>query len=117
MNKVTSIELPSCPEALQAAVRDKLSEAGSEICSVTMMESAPYRDQSIISRQYRVVMNRLNLVSVLHCRDDGPLKGRVSTNELSWGDILETIRTAPDGSSLAELRNALPERMEKLFSL
>lgn len=117
MTKVTSIELPSCPDALQSAVRDKLSEVGSEICSVTMTESTPYRDQSIISKQYRVIMNRLNMVSVLHCRDDGPLKGRVFTNELIWGDILEIIRTAPEGSALAEVRSAVPERMEKLFSL
>ncbi len=117
MSKVTPIKLADCPAALQTAVRDKLAEGDCELRSVTVTESTPYKDKHVISRQYRAIVNRMNLVSVLHCLDDGPLKNHVYTNELIWGDILEIIRTAPEGSTLAELRNALPERTGKLLSL
>lgn len=117
MIKTTTVHLPSCPEALQSAVRDKLSEPDSELLSVTLTESTPFKDKHIISRQYRAIVNRMNLVSVLHCYEDGPLKNEVATNELIWGDILEIIRTAPNGSTMAELRDAIPEQEKKRFSL
>ncbi len=117
MMKIAPVELSSCPHALQEAVHQKLSDQGGEILSVTLTESTPFKDKSVVSRQYRVIINRQNLVSVLHCYNDGILKDQVSTNELIWGDILEIIRTAPDGSSLAALRQAVPERERKLLSL
>jgi len=117
MSKVTAVQLADCPAALQTAVRDKLAEGDGELRSVTVTESTLYQDKRIVSRQYRAIVNRLNLVSVLRCPDDGPLKDHVYINELIWGDILEIIRTAPEGSALAELRNALPERTGKLLSL
>nr|WP_325218464.1 hypothetical protein [uncultured Oscillibacter sp.] len=70
-----------------------------------------------MSIQYRVIMNRLNLITVLHCQVDGVLKDKVFVNSLIWGDVLEIIRTAPDGSSLAELRQAVPPQTRKLLSL
>lgn len=117
MIQVTPIALSDCPDVLQAEVQSRLGEPGSEICSVTVTESTPYEDKAIISKQYRVIMNRLNLVSVLHCYDDGVLKNKVSVNQLIWGDILEIIRTAPDSSSLGELREAVPEQTRQLLSL
>ncbi len=117
MTKVTSIELLSCPDTLQTAVRDKLSETDSEICSVTLTESTPFKDKSVVSRKYRVIINRMNLVSVLYCYDDGVLGGEVFTSEMIWGDILEIIRTAPDSSGLAMLRKAIPEHTKAILSL
>lgn len=117
MTKTTSVHLPSCPDALQSAVRDKLSEPDSELLSVTLTESTPYKDKHVISRQYRAIVNRLNLVSVLHCYADGPLENQVSVNELIWGDILEVIRTAPKCSSLAMLRENVPEQTRKILSI
>lgn len=115
--KIAPVELSSCPHALQETVHQKLSEQGGEILSVTLTESTPFKDKSVVSHQYRIIMNRLNLISVLHCYNDGILKDQVSTNELIWGDILEIIRTAPVGSSLATLRQAVPEQERKLLSL
>lgn len=117
MIQVTPISLSDCPGVLQAEVRNRLNEPDSEVLSVTVTESTPYKDKTNISRQYRVVMNRLNLVSVLHCYDDGVLRDKVSANQLIWGDILEIIRTAPDSSSLGELRKAIPEETKKRLSL
>lgn len=117
MIQVTPISLSDCPGVLQAEVRNRLNEPDSEVLSVTVTESTPYKDKSVVSRQYRVIMNRLNLVSVLHCYGDGILKDNVSSNELIWGDILEIIRTAPDGSSLSELRKAVPKQTRELLSL
>lgn len=117
MIKTAHIPISDCPDALQTEVQKRLAEPDSEICSVTVTESTPYKDKFVISRQYRVIMNRMNLVSVLHCYDDGVLKDKVSSNNLIWGDILEIIRTAPDGSSLSELRKAVPERTRELLSL
>lgn len=109
--------LSECPDSLRSAVQKRLEEEGCELLSVSVTESMPYQDKRMISRQYRVILNRLNLVSVLHCRDDGALKDKVFTNELIWGDVLEIIRTAPVDSSLAMLRQAIPEETKKLLSL
>lgn len=117
MTAATSVTLSDCPAALQSVVREKQSEAGSEILSITRTESTPFKDKSIVSSQYRVIMNRLNLITVLHCQADGILKDKVFVNSLIWGDILEIIRTAPDGSSMAELRQAVPPQIRKLLSL
>lgn len=117
MTATTPVTLSDCPDALQSAVREKQSEAGSELLSITRTESTPFKDKSIVSSQYRVIINRLNLITVLHCQADGVLQNKVFTNELIWGDILEIIRTAPDGSSLAELRQAVPPQTKKLLSL
>ena len=117
MTVTTPITLPDCPAALQSMVWEKQSEAGSEILSITRTESTPFKDKSIVSIQYRVIMNRLNLITVLHCQVDGVLKDKVFVNSLIWGDVLEIIRTAPDGSSLAELRQAVPPQTRKLLSL
>ena len=117
MIQITPISLSDCPDVLQSEVQSRLGEPGSEICSVTVTKSTPYKDKAIISKQYRVIMNRLNLVSVLHCFDDGVLKDKLSVNQLIWGDILEIIRTAPDSSSLGELRKAVPEQTKKRLSL
>ncbi len=112
-----NIELTDCPDTLQAAVQKKLAEPDSKVCSVSLIETTPFKDKSVISRKYRVIMNRMNLVSVLYCYDDGVLSGEVFTSEMIWGDILEIIRTAPDASSLAMLRNALPEHTREFLSL
>ena len=117
MIKVIPVHLPSCPDALQAAVRERLGQPDSELLSVTLTESTPYKDQNVISRQYRVIVNRLNLVSVLHCYADGPLENQVSVNELIWGDILEVIRTAPKCSALAMLRENVSEQARIFLSL
>lgn len=111
------IELTDCPDTLQAAVQKKLNEPGSELRSITLTESTPFKDKSVISRKYRAIVNRMNLVSVLYCYDDGVLGGEVFTSEMIWGDILEIIRTAPDSSSLAMLRDALPENTKEVLSL
>lgn len=79
------IELPDCPDALQAAVRDKLTEPDCELLSVTRTECTPYKDKSIISGRYRAIVNRMNLVTVLECSDDGALKNMVYENSLIWG--------------------------------
>lgn len=117
MIKTAHIPISDCPDVLQTEVEKRLVEPDSEICSVTVTESTPYKDKSVIVRQYRVIMNRMNLVSVLHCYDDGVLKNKVACNELIWGDILEIIRTAPDGSSLSELWKAVPDQTSELLSL
>ena len=117
MIQVTPISLSDCPDVLQSEVQSRLDEPDSEILSITVTESTPYKDKTNISRQYRVIMNRLNLVSVLHCYNDGVLKDKLSVNQLIWGDILEIIRTAPDSSSLGELRKAVPEQTKKRLSL
>lgn len=117
MIKTIPITILDCPNALQAEIQKRLAEPDCEICSVTVTESTPYKDKSVVSRQYRVIINRLNLVSVLHCYDDGVLKNKVACNELIWGDILEIIRTAPDGSSLSELWKAVPDQTSELLSL
>lgn len=59
------IELPDCPDALQSAVRDKLTEPDCELLSVTRMDCTPYKDKSAISGRYRAIVNRMNLVTVL----------------------------------------------------
>ena len=117
MTVTTPITLPDRPAALQSMVWEKQSEDDSEILSITRTESTPFKDKSIVSIQYRVIMNRLNLITVLHCQVDGVLKDKVFVNSLIWGDVLEIIRTAPDGSSLAELRQAVPPQTRKLLSL
>ncbi len=117
MTTTTPVTLSDCPPALQSAVREKQSAAGSELLSITRTETTPFKDKSVVSSQYRVIMNRLNLITVLHCQADGVLKDKVFTNELIWGDVLEIIQTAPDGSSLAELRQAVPPQTRKLLSL
>ena len=117
MTQATPISLSDCPDVLQVEVQSRLGEPDSEILSVTVTESTPYKDKTNISRQYRVIMNRLNLVSVLHCYDDGVLKDKLSVNQLIWGDILEIIRTAPDSSSLGELRKAVLEQTKRRLSL
>ena len=117
MIQATPISLSDCPNVLQVEVQSRLGEPDSEILSVTVTESTPYKDKTNISRQYRVIMNRLNLVSVLHCYDDGVLKDKLSVNQLIWGDILEIIRTAPDSSSLGELRKAVLEQTKRRLSL
>lgn len=117
MIQITPISLSDCPDVLQSEVQSRLNKLGSDILSITVTESTPYKDKTNISRQYRVIMNRLNLVSVLHCYDDGVLKDKLSVNQLIWGDILEIIRTAPDSSSLGELRKAVPEQTRKRLSL
>ena len=117
MIQATPISLSDCPDVLQVEVQRRLCEPDSEILSVTVTESTPYKDKTTISRQYRVIMNRLNLVSVLHCYDDGVLKDKLSVNQLIWGDILEIIRTAPDSSSLGELRKAVLEQTKRRLSL
>ena len=117
MIQATPISLSDCPDVLQVEVQSRLGEPDSEILSVTVTESTPYKDKTNISRQYRVIMNRLNLVSVLHCYDDGVLKDKLSVNQLIWGDILEIIQTAPDSSSLGELRKAVLEQTKRRLSL
>lgn len=117
MIQATPTSLSDCPDVLQVEVQSRLGEPDSEILSVTVTESTPYKDKTNISRQYRVIMNRLNLVSVLHCYDDGVLKDKLSVNQLIWGDILEIIRTAPDSSSLGELRKAVLEQTKRRLSL
>lgn len=117
MIHVIPTTLSECPDSLRSAVQKRLQEEGCELLSVSVTESTPYQDKRMISRQYRVILNRLNLVSVLHCRDDGARKDKVFTNELIWGDILEIIRTAPADSLLAMLRQAVPEETKKLLSL
>ena len=117
MTTTTPVTLSDCPPALQSAVREKQSAAGSELLSITRTETTPFKDKSVVSSQYRVIMNRLNLITVLHCQVDGVLKDKVFVNSLIWGDVLEIIRTAPDGSSLAELRQAVPPQTRKLLSL
>ena len=117
MIKTIPITILDCPDVLQAEIQKRLAEPDCEICSVTVTESTPYKDKTNISRQYRVIMNRLNLVSVLHCYDDGVLKDKLSVNQLIWGDILEIIRTAPDSSSLGELRKAVLEQTKRRLSL
>lgn len=117
MIKVIPVHLPSCPDALQAAVRERLEQPDSELRSVTLTERPPYKDQSIISRQYRAIVNRWNLVTVLHCYADGPLENQVSANELIWGDILEVIRTAPKCSALAILWESVPEQTRTFLSI
>lgn len=86
MIQATPTSLSDCPDVLQVEVQSRLGEPDSEILSVTVTESTPYKDKTNISRQYRVIMNRLNLVSVLHCYDDGVLKDKLSVNQLIWGD-------------------------------
>lgn len=117
MIKTTPVHLPSCPDALQAAVRERLEQPDSELRSVTLTESTPYKDQSMISRQYRAIVGRWNLVTVLHCYADGPLANQVSVNELIWGDILEVIRTAPESSALAMLRESAPEQTRTFLTI
>ena len=117
MIPATPTSLSDCPDVLQVEVQSRLGEPDSEILSVTVTESTPYKDKTNISRQYRVIMNRLNLVSVLHCYDDGVLKDKLSVNQLIWGDTLEIIRTAPDSSSLGELRKAVLEQTKRRLSL
>lgn len=117
MIKVTPVHLPSCPDALQAAVRERLEQPDSELRSVTLTESTPYKDQSMISRQYRAIVDRWNLVTVLHCYADGPLANQVSVNELIWGDILEVIRTAPECSALAMLRESAPKHTRTFLAI
>ena len=75
MTVTTPITLPDCPAALQSMVWEKQSEDDSEILSITRTESTPFKDKSIVSIQYRVIMNRLNLITVLHCQVDG---GRIA---------------------------------------
>ena len=117
MIKTTPVQLPNCPDALQAAVLERLKHPDSELRSVTLTESTPYKNQSVISLQYRAIVNRWNLVTVLHCYADGPLANRVSVNELIWGDILEVIRTAPQCSALAMLRESVPDRARTFLSI
>lgn len=117
MISVTPVHLTDCPAPLRVAVQEKLRETDSAVLSVTLTESTPFRDKQAVFRQYRVIMNRWNAVSVLHCYVDGALSGIVYTSELIWGDILEIIRTAPDGSPLAALRHGAPEQLRTLLSL
>lgn len=117
MIKTTPVQLPSCPAALQTAVRERLEQPDCELRSVTLTESTPYKDQNRISRQYRAIVDRWNLVTVLHCYADGPLSNQVSVNELIWGDILEVIRTAPACSALAMLRESAPEQTRTFLAI
>lgn len=45
MIKTTPVQLPSCPDALQTAVRERLEQPDCELRSVTLTESTPYKDQ------------------------------------------------------------------------
>lgn len=96
MIKAMPIPILDCPNELQTEVQKRLAEPGSEICSVTVTESTPYKDKSVISRQYRVIMNRMNLVSVLHCYDDGVLKDKVSSKGHSVAAIIQRLNEEAD---------------------
>lgn len=45
MIKTAPVQLPSCPDALQTAVRERLEQPDCELRSVTLTESTPYKDQ------------------------------------------------------------------------
>ena len=51
MIQATPISLSDCPNVLQVEVQSRLGEPDSEILSVTVTESTPYKDKTNISRQ------------------------------------------------------------------
>ena len=90
MTETTQVELTSCPEVLQQAAADLLhSQQGASVVSVTLTESTPYMDKAVILRKYRVILNYLNMVSILFCFDNDEILGcKEFSSDLIWGDIV-----------------------------
>ena len=118
MTETTQVELTSCPEVLQQAAADLLhSQQGASVVSVTLTESTPYMDKAVIHRKYRVILNYLNMVSILFCFDnDEILGGKVFSSDLIWGDIVELLRSGAPGTLMDTLWGALPADIKSAYS-
>lgn len=119
MTNVTKIGLADCPQALQKAAADRLRCQDTQAVSVTMLESTPFLDRRRSIKQYRVILNRLNVVSVLRCYDEDRRfsDDKVSVCDLTWGDLTEILRSGAPGTMMADLREAVSEKTKKLYSL
>ena len=117
MTETTQVELTSCPEVLQQAAADLLHRQEASVVSVTLTESTPYMDKAVILRKYRVILNYLNMVSILICySDDEILGGKVFSSDLIWGDIVELLRSGAPGTLMDTLWGALPADIKNIYS-
>ncbi len=117
MTETTQIELTSCPEVLQQAAADLLHRQEASVVSVTLTVSMPYLDKAAIHREYRVILNYLNAVSILTCYDnDHVLGGKVFSSDLKWGDIVELLRSGAPGTLMETLWGALPAGIKSAYS-
>jgi hypothetical protein len=98
-----NIELSNCPEILQKAVEEKVKDYGKffggyKIISVTMRESTPYKDKSIVSKDYAVYIMAANSFVILKYEDNPGehFNLGVMDDSVNIGEIEEIVNNAPE---------------------
>lgn len=118
MTKMTRLCLNDCPEQLQKAVEEHLQLRDADVVSVTLTEDTPYLDKTIVTRQYRVILNDMNLVTVLRCCGKAGHANRMEPAfSLAWGDIAEILHSGGPGTMMAGLWEAIPEEKKRLYTI
>ncbi len=112
-----NIKLSDCPAILQKAVEEKVSDydkwfGSFEIISVTRFESTPYKDKSIISTQYQVIVFTANFFKIFECAEctEEHFNIGVSSNSLTIGCVKEIIDHVPEWAGLRKPAFAPDER-------
>ena len=102
-----NIKLSDCAVVLQKTVEEKISDyekwfGSYEIISVTCFRSTPYKDKSIISTQYQVIVFTANFFKIFECAEctEEHFNIGVSSNSLTIGSIQEIIDHAPEWAGL-----------------
>ena len=95
-----NIQLCECPEILQEEVQKSQERfekdfGGSKIISVTLIESTPFKDKSIVSKNFRVIIQFLNCFEILEYSSELHLLG-VSSDTVSIGAITDIIKAVPN---------------------
>jgi hypothetical protein len=98
-----NIQLTDCPEILQKAVGGKTTDYEKwfgeyQIISVTLFESTPYKDKSIISNNYRVYIMTANFFSIMgYSESTGEhFNLGVTESSVNIGEVREIMDHAPE---------------------
>jgi len=98
-----NIQLSDCPAVLQKAVEGKEKQYAKsfgdyQIISVTRMETTPYKDKSIISTYYRVILMTANFFDIMdYSESEGDSYNLgIMSSSLTIGSVQEIIDRAPE---------------------
>lgn len=102
------IDFSLCPEAFQAAVKEKMEyyskeySGGCKMLNVSACESTPYKDKSCIMRTYRALLLVGNMFVVLRYSGDGL---GVCEDSLILGEIMDILEHAPSWTGLPNIQS------------
>lgn len=101
------INLENCPVMLRDRVAAAMEDAQScGICELIFVEKrigTPYRDKSLTTTTYEVIVLHGNLFRVFTQMDDGgPLRDRVFENSLILATVQNILHNAPEWAGLVD---------------